>query len=1635
MSKTNDPTPDVEAGPGGWPETPALTLQEQPYVGSSRRLSHLGMDSEPHTVSPQTMAYWNPQLDAARSDRGLPSDNQTTMDNTYTAATTAAAGTTTLSGPPSPASPIPPHSGSDASTAIPTPEGASSRKEDPLINGGLDDKQDVESIASSISDGHEPRREGYAPIKTTKSGSTPRSPLEKSNSKREMNEDDLFRVLSRRRSKGSETRRSSTASTVDPEHDQEQEEIGKLMAGMFGRTRQENSEEEKTRHVGVIFKNLTVKGMGLGAALQPTNGDIFLTIPRVLKSLFSKGPRRVAGKPPVRTIIDDFSGVIKPGEMLLVLGRPGSGCSTFLKVLGNQRFGYESIEGEVAYGGTDAATMAKKYRSEVLYNPEDDLHYATLKVKNTLKFALKTRTPGKESRKEGESRSDYVTEFLRVVSKLFWIEHTMDTKVGNEFIRGVSGGEKKRVSIAEAMITKASVQCWDNSTRGLDASTALEYVQSLRSLTNMTNISTSVALYQAGESLYDLFDKVLLIDEGRCCYFGPADRAAEYFKDLGFVQPDRWTTADFLTSVTDEHERNIKEGWDDRIPRSAAQFGEAFRKSERYKDNLAEIEEFEHETERMAEERRAAQTKATKKKNYTISFYQQVMACTKRQFLVMIGDRQSLGGKWGGILFQALIVGSLFYDQPKTAAGVFPRGGVLFFMLLFNALLALAELTAAFESRPILLKHKSFAFYRPAAYSIAQTVVDIPLVAVQVAIFDIVVYFMSNLQRTASQFFISFLYLFILTMTMYAFFRAIGALVGSLDVATRLTGVAIQILVVYTGYLIPPRKMHPWFSWLRWVNPVQYGFEGLMANEFYNLDIQCAPPYIVPQIPSAQSQYQSCALQGSTPGSLTVSGADYIQVAFGYSRSHLWRNFGFICAFFGFFVFLTALGMEIQKPNKGGGAVTIYKRGQVPSEVENAISMGTQPQDEETGETHAAGAGRVQKEGSSDEDKAQANVAKNETIFTWQNVNYTIPYQGGERKLLQNVQGYVKPGKLTALMGASGAGKTTLLNTLAQRVRFGVVSGDFLVDGRPLPKSFQRATGFAEQQDIHDSTQTVREALRFSAKLRQPREVPIEEKYAYVEQIIDLLEMRSIAGAAIGKPGAGLNQEQRKRVTIGVELASKPELLMFLDEPTSGLDSGAAFNIIRFLRKLADAGQAILCTIHQPSSVLFEHFDQLLLLKYGGQTVYFGELGHDSRTLIEYLERNGAKKCPKNTNPAEYMLEAIGAGDPNYKGSDWGDIWAKSPENEKVSKEVQDIISSRQKADTGNKTQDDREYAMPLSTQITTVVHRGFVGMWRSPQYVAGMMLLHIFTSVFNSFTFWKLGQSSIDMQSRLFSVFMTLTISPPLIQQLQPRFLEARNIFQSRESNSKIYSWLAFTTAAVVVEIPYRIIAGTLYWCGWYWPTFFPRDTYTSVSIWGFVMVFELYYLGFGQAIAAFSPNELLASLLVPIFFLFVVSFCGVVVPAMQLPYFWRSWMYRLSPFTYLLEGMLGLLIHNQPIRCDMQELAIFSPPPNESCQSYAGQFAQQSGGYIETQPNGDCGFCQYATGDAFGMSFSVQYKNVWRDFGIFCGFIIFNFAIVFFCSWLYLQGGRRIKDMFSPTARKNEKARKERMRDSEKV
>jgi ABC-type multidrug transport system ATPase subunit len=366
-----------------------------------------------------------------------------------------------------------------------------------------------------------------------------------------------------------------------------------------------------------------------------------------------------------------------------------------------------------------------------------------------------------------------------------------------------------------------------------------------------------------------------------------------------------------------------------------------------------------------------------------------------------------------------------------------------------------------------------------------------------------------------------------------------------------------------------------------------------MVNEFRGLTLACTDESLVPSGPGYDDiRYQTCTLPGSSAGSNAIDGGAYIDLTFQYGPGDLWRNIGIIFALVAVFLALNASLGEYFSYGAGGKTVTYFAK---ENSERRALNQKLAQKKERR---------RLKQVAKSDDTTLKVD---SKSILTWENLVYEVPTPNGQLRLLKQIYGYVRPGELTALMGASGAGKTTLLDVLASRKNIGVITGDVLVDGKPKGTAFQRGTSYAEQLDVHESTQTVREALRFSAYLRQPYEVSKEEKDAYVEEVIALLEMENIADAIIGDPSSGLAVEERKRVTIGVELAAKPELLLFLDEPTSGLDSQSAFNIVRFLKKLAKAGQAILCTIHQPNSSLFENFDRLLLLQLGGECVLSAE--------------------------------------------------------------------------------------------------------------------------------------------------------------------------------------------------------------------------------------------------------------------------------------------------------------------------------------------------------------------------------------------------------------------------------------------
>ena len=228
-----------------------------------------------------------------------------------------------------------------------------------------------------------------------------------------------------------------------------------------------------------------------------------------------------------------------------------------------------------------------------------------------------------------------------------------------------------------------------------------------------------------------------------------------------------------------------------------------------------------------------------------------------------------------------------------------------------------------------------------------------------------------------------------------------------------------------------------------------------------------------------------------------------------------------------------------------------------------------------------------------------------------------------------------------------------------------------------------------------------------------------------------MLDMEDFAEAIVGVPGQGLNVEQRKLLTIGVELAAKPALLIFLDEPTSGLDSQSSWAIIGFLRKLANNGQAVLATIHQPSSVLFEEFDQLLFLAKGGRTVYFGDIGHNSQTLLNYFENHGARPCGDSENPAEYILETVTAGADEKAGHSWPEIWNSSNEFQNVRIEQDRIHSAVSNVPVGSKGDTEHnEFAMPLKSQLLHTTIRIFQQYWRTPSYIWGKFLLALVSAL-----------------------------------------------------------------------------------------------------------------------------------------------------------------------------------------------------------------------------------------------------------------------------------------------------------------
>lgn len=428
-----------------------------------------------------------------------------------------------------------------------------------------------------------------------------------------------------------------------------------------------DEEEIRVKRAGIVFKNLNVSGSGAALNLQKNVGSFFMA-PLRLNEYFN------FGKKPVKHILNNFDGVMKSGELLIVLGRPGSGCSTLLKSMCGELHGLHVDDGSVIhYNGITQKQMLKEFKGEVVYNQEVDKHFPHLTVGQTLEHAAALRTPS--HRVKDISRKDFAKHITQVTMAVFGLSHTYNTKVGDDFVRGVSGGERKRVSIAEMALSAAPLAAWDNSTRGLDSKTALEFVKSLRLSANLGGSAHAVAIYQASQAIYDQFDKAVVLYEGRQIFFGPVGEARRYFEEMGWFCPQRQTTGDFLTSVTNPSERQAKEGMDKNVPRTPEEFEAYWRKSSHYAALQKEIAQHEEvfpvgDTQLLSEFRsskREAQAKHTRaKSSFVVSVPMQIKLNTKRAYQRIWNDKAATATTIIGQIIMALIVGSVFYGTPDA---------------------------------------------------------------------------------------------------------------------------------------------------------------------------------------------------------------------------------------------------------------------------------------------------------------------------------------------------------------------------------------------------------------------------------------------------------------------------------------------------------------------------------------------------------------------------------------------------------------------------------------------------------------------------------------------------------------------------------------------------------------------------------------------------------------------------------------------------------------------------------------------------------------------------------------------------------------------------------------------------------
>ncbi|XP_002527330.2 pleiotropic drug resistance protein 1 [Ricinus communis] len=1211
------------------------------------------------------------------------------------------------------------------------------------------------------------------------------------------------------------------------------------------------------------------------------------------------------------TILKDVSGIIKPSRMTLLLGPPSSGKTTLLLALAGKLDPNLKFSGNVTYNGYKMNEFIPQRTAA--YISQHDEHMGELTVKETLAFSARCQGVGsqhellaelsrreiaanikpdpdidvfmKAAATEGQE-TNVVTDY---VLKILGLEICADTLVGNAMIRGISGGQKKRVTTGEMLVGPARALFMDEISTGLDSSTTYQIVNCLKQTTHILNGTAVISLLQPAPETYNLFDDIILLSDGQIVYQGPREQVLDFFEYMGFRCPERKGVADFLQEVTSRKDQ--KQYWARRDQPyrfiTVKEFSEALQSYEvgrRIGDELS-----------IPFDKSKSHPAALATKKYGVGKRELLKACISREFLLMKRNSFFYIFKLSQLIIMATIAITLFLRtemdrETLTDGGVYL--GALFYTVTIIMFNGMAELSMTIAKLPVFYKQRDLLFYPAWSYSLPTWLLKIPVTFVEVGVWVCINYYAIGFDPNIGRFFKQYLLLLFVNQMASGLFRFIAAAGRNMIVANTFGSFALLTLFALGGFVLSREEIKKWWIWAYWLSPLMYGQNAIVVNEFLGNSWSHIPP----------NSTESLGVQ-------LLKSRGFYPYAYWY-----WIGLGALICFLLVFNLLFALALTFLDP--------FEKRQAVISEDsqsnEPADQTGASIQLRNYGSSHISTT-------SSDGEISEVNHNKKKGMvlpfeprsITFDDVIYSVDMPQEMRSqgvledklvLLKGVSGAFRPGVLTALMGISGAGKTTLMDVLAGRKTGGYIEGDIRISGYPKnQETFARISGYCEQNDIHSPHVTVRESLIYSAWLRLPSEVDSDTRKMFVEEVMELVELDSIKNALVGLPGVnGLSTEQRKRLTIAVELVANPSII-FMDEPTSGLDARAAAIVMRTVRNTVDTGRTVVCTIHQPSIDIFEAFDELFLMKRGGEEIYVGPLGRQSCHLIKYFEGiEGVSKIKDGYNPATWMLEVTSTAQELAMGIDFSDIYKNSELYRRNKAMIKELSIP---APGLNDLYFPTKYSQSFFTQCLACLWKQRLSYWRNPPYTAVRFLFTSFIALMFGTIFWELGsrrskqQDIFNAAGSMYAAVLFLGVQNSA--SVQPVVAVERTVFY-RERAAGMYSAMPYAYAQVLVEIPYLLCQAVVYGTITYAMIGF--DWSIAKFFWYlFFMFFTLlYFTLFGMMCVAATPNHQIAAIISSAFYGIWNLFSGFIIPRTRMPVWWR-WYYWACPVSWTLYGLIA--------------------------------------------------------------------------------------------------------------------------------